>query len=110
MHGAGDFDRRIQFFTASVSEDDLGIEQETLAAGHVAWARVSFGNGAERREAAGAGGVQSAIFRVLASSATRAITRRDVIRFDGCDWGISSISPVGPQGSEIEFVATVRKG
>lgn len=107
---AGQHDTPIGFRIATVTEDAVGVEREVFVDGTNAWARVSFGTGSERREAAAAGAVQSATFRVIASNATRAITRRDLIRYEGEDWGIASIAQVGPQGAEIEFVATVRKG
>jgi hypothetical protein len=69
---------------------------------------VLFGNGSERREAAAAGGVQTAMFRCLSNTSLRSVTRRDRIVFEGVQWGISAISQVGAQGHEIEFTATVR--
>ena len=107
---AGQFDRMIQFRVATVTTDEEGVEVESFADGVRAWARVMFGSGAERREASAAGNVQTATFRTLANLSTRSITRRDGIIFDGNFWGIDAISPVGPQGNEIEFTAKVRNG
>lgn len=110
MRKAGAADRKIQFLKATVGPDALGIEVETFAPVGFAWASVTFGSGAERREAASIAADQSIVFRVLSNSMTRAITRRDRIMFDGDAWGISSISAVGAQGHEIEFGATFVEG
>lgn len=111
MAGVGDYDRLIAFHAATLAEDALGVETETFGSTPAAqsWAKVLFGTGQERRDGAAAGAVQTATFRVTAmDAAVRGITTRDIIRFDGADWGISSIAPVGPQGAELEFAATRR--
>ena len=106
---AGNRDRQIQFLRSVVStEAGSGVENESFVPGARAWAKVLFGTGSERREAAAAGGVQTATFRCLSNSALRAVTRRDRILFEGAEWGISAISQVGSQGHELEFTATVR--
>ena len=109
MTPAGARGRKILFRVASITTDQ-GVETESFGDGPQAWARVTFGSGAERREAAAAGSVQAATFRVLSNAAVRAVTRRGRIVFDGDEWGITAIAPVGPQGAEIEFTATVRMG
>jgi SPP1 family predicted phage head-tail adaptor len=106
---AGKRDRKIEFERATVTtEAGSGIETETFVSLTFAWAQVFFGTGSERREAAAAGGVQTATFRCLSNSALRGVTRRDRILFAGAKWGISAISQVGAQGHELEFTATVR--
>lgn len=107
---AGRRDRQIQFRVATTAtEAGSGVEVETFADGPRAWAQVFYGSGSERREAAAAGGVQTATFRCLSSASLRAVNRRDRILFDGVEWGISAISSTGAQGHELEFTATVRK-
>jgi hypothetical protein len=105
----GEKDRLVQFYPLSVSEDALGVEAEADGTPVAAWAKVLFGTGAERREAGAAGSAQTATFRVDSCSALRAATERWEIAFADARWGITSISPVGAQGREIEFVA-VKKG
>lgn len=107
---SGSRDRSIQFLRSVVStEGGSGVESEAFVPGARAWAKVFFGTGSERREAAAAGGVQTATFRCLSNSALRAVTRRDRILFEGTEWGISAISQVASQGHELEFTAMVRK-
>ena len=108
MIPAGERDRKIAFHAIVVTEDGLGTETEAVASDPVAqaFAKVLFGTGQERRDAAAAGAVQSATFRVLSTAAIRTVTERHIIRGLDADWGIVSISPVGPQGAEIEFTAT----
>lgn len=104
--GRGQYDRIIGFHTVTVGEDALGTETETRTLAEQAWALVRFGSGSERRDAGASGAVQMATFRVLSTPALRGVTQRDQVQFDGAWWGITSIAPVGPQGSEIEFTAT----
>lgn len=109
VQAAGRRDRQVQFLRATVDKEaGSGIETETFEPFARAWAQVFYGSGMERREAAAAGGVQSATFRCLTNSTLREISRRDRILFDGVQWGINAIAQVGPQGHEIEFTATVR--
>lgn len=109
MRKAGGADRKIQFLHATVSKEaESGAEIETFEPYARAWAQVFYGSGSERREAAAAGGIQTATFRCLANTTLREIKRRDRIVFEGVQWGISAISLVGTQGHELEFTATVR--
>ena len=102
---AGQRDRKVSFFQASIARDALGTEQETFEFVFEDWASVKFGTGAERRDAAAANAVQSANFRIRSSAAARAVNRRDRVHFDGAVWGIEGIATVGAQGHEIEFTA-----
>lgn len=102
---AGQRDRRIAFLRPTVTEDELGPEVETFVSAVQARAKVLYGTGRERRDAASVGVVQSATFRVLSTARVREVTERWRIRDDrDVDWGIGSISPIGR--TEIEFVAT----
>ncbi|HEX8555774.1 MAG TPA: phage head closure protein [Sphingomonas sp.] len=106
----GQLDRRITIQSGQAVRGALGRETETIWADHCkAWARVLFGTGQERREAAAEGASQSATFRVLSSAKTRTVTERFRILFDGRAWDITSIAPIGVN-DEIEFTATVAKG
>lgn len=109
MIARGRFDRRVQFRLLASVRNGMGIEQESWTDGPSAWALVTFGTGQERRAAGASEAAQPATFRVRSCAALRAVTRRDRIAFDGDEWGITSIAPVGAQGGEIEFTA-VRRG
>jgi hypothetical protein len=106
--GAGKRDRKITFYPRAFAEDALGVETETDGLPVFAWANVRFGTGAERRELAQAGSMQTATFRVLSSASLRGATERWEIDFAGARWGIVLIVPIGEAG-DIEFTAT-RKG
>lgn len=106
MTPAGDRSRRIGFYSVSAVRDGHGVETETFALAQEAFALVMFGKGAERRDAAAAGAMMTATFRVLSTSVLRTATERWQIEYDGQRWGISSIAAVGLQGEELEFTAT----
>lgn len=102
---AGDRDRRIEFRALTVTRGGMGVEVEAFAHHGYAMAKVLHGRGSERRDAAAAGAVQSATFRVLATTKTRAVTERFRIRDDQArEWGIDGIAHIGR--TEIEFTAT----
>lgn len=105
---AGQRDRKVEFYPRVYAEDATGVEQETDGTPIAAKAYVSFGSGAERREAGQAGSQQTATFRVLSNAALRAADARWQIAFEGARWGIISVVPIG-EAQEIEFTAT-RKG
>lgn len=109
MLGASNRKWRIDFYPRTVTEDAGGLEIEADGVAVPAFAAVRFGTGAERREAAAAGSYKVATFRVLSTAALRAADERWEIAFMGARWGITDVSPVGGEASEIEFTAT-RKG
>lgn len=106
---AGARNRKVQFYPLVVTEDALGTEIEAAGSPVPMWAAVTFGSGADRREAGQAGSDQSATFRVLSCAALRDATERWQIEFNGARWGITSIVPIDNDATEIEFTA-VRKG
>lgn len=71
-----------------------------------AWAKVFYGEGAERREAAIEGASQPATFNVLTNADLRGVKVADAIQHDSFSWDIISIVPMGR--SEIEFTAVRR--
>lgn len=111
MLAAGKRDRLVGFYSATVAVDRLGVEGEpSWSLEESAWAAVSFGTSAERREAGQQSASQSATFRVLASTVLRGADGTWSIMFDGDRWGITGKPvAVGPQGEELEFTA-IRKG
>lgn len=111
MTPAGKRDRLVWFCSATVSEDSLGVEgAPEWVREEQAWAAVSFGTSAERREAGQQSASQSATFRVLTSSRLREADGTWSIEFNGGRWGLTGFPvAVGPQGEELEFTA-IRKG
>lgn len=107
--GAGQRNRLVRFIPRTFTEDALGTETEADGTPVRAWAAVTFGSGADRREAGQAGSDQSATFRVLSCAALREADARWQIDFAGARWGITSIVPIDNDATEIEFTAT-RKG
>jgi head-tail adaptor len=105
---AGKRDRKIAFYPRTLGQDALGVETESDGTAVLAWANVRFGTGAERRDLAQAGSMQTATFRVLSTASLRTVTERWQIQFLGARWGIVSIAQLG-EADEIEFTAT-KKG
>lgn len=101
---AGQRDRKISVERYIVTEDAFGGTVETWAEHLQAWAQIIYGTGAERREAGREGSTQPATFRLLANSETLAITTADRIAFDGDNWDIVSLSPLGRDGLEITAI------
>ncbi len=72
----------------------------------LAYAAVYYGKGQERRAAAIEGASQVGTFNVETNSDLRGVTVANFIRFDGSDWDISDIAPLGR--GEIDFTAVRR--
>jgi SPP1 family predicted phage head-tail adaptor len=102
---AGTRDRLIVIERATVVQDGFGEEIPTWAEVAREWARVFYGRGNERREAAADRAESVITFRVLANSNTRAITATDRILYDGLIWNLKQPSPVMRGEIEIEAVA-----
>lgn len=111
MIRAGKRQFRIVFERATVVRSALGVETEgPWAAIEPAMAAISWGSGAERREAAAENASQAATFRVIATAALRGVTPKDRISYDGAAWDITGIAPVGDLHREIEFTAMRSRG
>lgn len=98
-------DRLIVFQTIDVTEDEFG---QPVVVGYSdfakAFAEVVYGKGSERRQAGIEGNDLPAMFRVLQSPATRAVTTKHIIAFDGAIWDIHSIVPWKRQTLEVTAV------
>lgn len=104
MTAIGERDKRIEFQRRTVVENALGGEDEvSWPPIEKAWAKVLFGTGAERREAAVERSSQAATFDVAASSKRRTVTAGDRILFMGRGWDITSIALIGRD--RIDFTA-----
>lgn len=95
MIEAGVRDRLISFERATTTTDDYGDEVETWAEQATAWAKVLFGTGQERREAAQESASQVASFLVNWTPTLAQIGTTDRIQFDSAAWDITSVAPVG---------------
>lgn len=70
-----------------------------------AWAKVTYGTGQERREAAQQAASAPATFRVRLNAATSGLTTQDRIAFNGL-WDISSIVPFERDAFDITATRT----
>lgn len=96
-------DRLITIERAAITQDDFGEEIETWAQAFQEWARVFYGRGNERREAASERSEMPITFSVLANVNSRTITARDRIQYDGLIWNVEGVAPV--MRGEIEITA-----
>jgi len=112
MMRAGKRQFRIVFQRATEGTSTLGVEvDDAWEEIEQAKAAISWGSGAERREAAAENASQTATFRVLSTVALRGVTPRDHrIVYEGVGWDITGIAPVGDLHREIEFTATRSRG
>lgn len=100
----GQFDRRVRFERATVGRSGLGVEQHaSWSLIELAWAKILYGKGEERRGAAAEGAVMTATFRVLTSAKLRTVTEENRILYGTEAWNITSVAPIGR--NEIEFTA-----
>lgn len=102
MIDAGQRDQLITFERNTPTTNDHGDEVEGWSLVSQAWARVRFGTGAERREAAQERASQPATFECLAID-TSSVTVTDRISFDDAFWDITSRALVGRD--QIHFTA-----
>ena len=98
-------DSLIKVERATVTQDDYGEEIETWAQAFQEFARVFYGRGTERREAAADRSEMPITFSVLANINTRTITARDRIRYDALIWNIEGVAPVTRGEIEITAIA-----
>lgn len=102
---AGQRDRRITLQRATVVQDAYGEEIATWADIGQAQARIFYGRGNERREAAAERSEMPITFSVLSNGMTRSLTARDRISYGGLIWDIEGIAPATRHEIEITAVA-----
>ena len=92
----GAFDRLVTIQRAATTTNDYG-EEIPGAAATVAeeWARVRFGPAGEKREAAQEEGAQAATFNFIPTDELYGVRMTDTLNFDGSDWDITEIAPLG---------------
>lgn len=89
--------------TGTATTDDYGGEITTWGELTQAWARIRYGTGQERREAAQERMSQAATFECEWTSTLAAVGTTARITFDGDNWDIISKAPLGHR--EIHFAA-----
>jgi SPP1 family predicted phage head-tail adaptor len=111
MTGAGERNQRAAFQRNAAVRSPLGGKTaEAWQPLFTCWASVRWGTSAERRAAAGEQAVQTATFRVLASTDARGVLVTDRIVHNGLNWDITDIVPIGgPAPRKIEFTATASR-
>lgn len=83
-----DLDTPITFERYTATQDGSGEETQTWSQLAARDAKVFFGRGDERRQAAMQQGEQPATFQVLNDEVTRTVTLKDRIVYDGANWDI----------------------
>lgn len=101
---AGDRDTRIAFERFTSGQDGYGEQTEVWASIGTSMAKVYFGRGDERRQAAREQATKQATFNVAQNAVTRGITETDRIKVGAVTWDITDISPIGK--GEIDFTAS----
>lgn len=105
MIDAGQRDKLITFLSPITSTNDHGDTVEGGTAEIVqARARVRYGTGAERRDAAQKQATMVATFECNWTPMLATVTETNKISFDGWTWDITSRALVG-QNDEIHFTA-----
>lgn len=106
MQPAARRDTKIAFFRAVQVKAGAGqVKESWEKLGHDEWARVFWGRGNERREAAAQAVQQVASFVVLDNAQTRGVTEKDRIVATGYWWNIGAPGIPVSRG-ELEFTAT----
>lgn len=101
---AGDLRDRIVFERDTPTKNSFNEPVSVWAEYGRASAKVTYGTGQERREAAQQSASAPATFRVRRNAVTAALTTQDRIQFLGAAWDISSIVPFQREG--FDFTAT----
>lgn len=100
----GQRDRLITIERGTPTVDDHGGETMAWATYATAWARVRYGSGQERREAAQERADQAATFECEYNPTLAAVATTDRIQFDGVAWDVTSKALIG-RAREIHFAA-----
>lgn len=101
---AGDRDTLISFERFTSGQDEYGEQTETWGEIGTSMAKVHYGRGDERRQAAREQASKQATFNVRQNAVTRTITEADRIKVAAVLWDITDISPLGK--GEVDFTAS----
>lgn len=108
MRPAGQRDKLVTVQRATFATDENNEDVPTWAPIGQEWARIIWGLGAERREAAQTQARQAATFQVLDNSLTRSLTASDRIMWNGMAWDIAAPGvPIARGELEISASAAV---
>ncbi|MFC0684632.1 phage head completion protein [Novosphingobium clariflavum] len=106
MPGAGKRDKLVKLQRYTATEDDYGEDNPaTWPEFGQEWARIIWGRGSERREAAQMQAQQAATIQVLDNSNTRSLRAKDRFAWNGMNFDIAA-SGVPVNRGELEFVVT----
>jgi len=107
--GAGDRNTKVTFERGTPVEDDYTseshIDWSELQFSHQAWAKITYGTGQERREAAQESASQAATIMCLWTPALADVGAKDRAIFNGAVWDITSTVPIG-LNRELHFTVT----
>jgi SPP1 family predicted phage head-tail adaptor len=95
VNRSGERNRLVIFERFTATEDDHGGQVQAWTEYATAFARVRFGTGQERREAAQESASLAAVFECLWSLLLADVGPLDRIQFDGGTWDIVSAVTIG---------------
>jgi head-tail adaptor len=104
---AGNLDKRIRIERDTPSKDGHGNSVSNWALLTLAWAKVFYGLGVDRRQAAADNAAQTATFQIRRNATTQTITPADRVVFRGLNWEINGIAEF--DRDDIELTATATK-
>ncbi len=104
---AGQRTTLVTFERGTASTDDYGGETLTWATLTTAWAKVMYGTGAERRQAAQESADQPATIMVNFTPTLATVGPKDRVSFDGIAWDITA--PPARVGLNDELHLTVTR-
>lgn len=103
MKDPGAREALVTFETGTATTDDHGGETKTWATITTAYARIRYGTGQERREAAQERQIQAATFECDWNPTLAGVAVTDRITFEDETWDITNKAPLGHE--EIHFTA-----
>lgn len=92
---SGELTTKVVFEQAQPSQDQYGGEALAWDGAIPAWAKVLYGTGQERRQAAQESAEQTATVIVRHSVSLASLDPKDRVSFGGGAWDIVSIVPIG---------------
>lgn len=108
MTDQGERSHLVTIQRATVTTDDYGGEVRTWHTHTAGWAKISYGTGAERREAAQENAVQTAIFMFDWSPTLADVTAKDRLYIFDTVWDITANVTIGAnRESHITAVANL---
>lgn len=102
---SGDRDRRLVFFAESATKSPRGAMVQGKG-GEIAraWGKVTYGTGAERRQAGRESSTAAATARVPSNSNTRQVDATCFCELDGATWDVTGNVPLGRRERDITLL------